>query len=133
MNTQDHTTRFLPDFDWSETMTRPPAPSPAETGWWVRSSAKQERSTTTGEPLGFRHSLMRGKRAVTSGIGADAARKFAAQAAFFNRIGASRLTAPCRQHGNGQVPEKVTGRSGAPHQPDRLESFTGKEVPTKIT
>lgn len=52
--------------------------------WWVRSSAQQKLCTVTGRPLGFRHSLMNGSKVVRSGVGADAARAFTAQAEFLN-------------------------------------------------
>jgi hypothetical protein len=54
------------------------------TNWWVRSSAKQVVCPNTGEPRGFKHSLMHGKKVVMSGGGADSGRTFRAQAEFLN-------------------------------------------------
>jgi len=56
------------------------SPSP---GWWVRRSAKQV-TDADGQPLGFRHQLMHGRKVVRTGIGADYARTFREQASFLN-------------------------------------------------
>lgn len=79
----------LPGFDWSGTVGRPPqAPASRTNGGWVRTSAKQEVCATTGRPTGFRHTLMLGTEEIHTGVGADAARTFAAQVRFFNsRVG----------------------------------------------
>lgn len=51
--------------------------------WWVRQSAKQVMDAD-GQPLGFRHQLMHGRKVVRTGIGADFARTFREQASFLN-------------------------------------------------
>ncbi len=66
---------------------QPPSPvalNGDRAGWWIRTSAKQTLDTA-GQPVGFKHRLMHGRKAIMSGTGADAARTFAAQAEFLNR------------------------------------------------
>lgn len=59
------------------------APKTQPEVWWVRSSDKQLTSKSD-LPLGFKHTLLRGKKAFTSGIGTDAGRTLRAQAVFLN-------------------------------------------------
>ena len=61
-------------------------PQPAA-GWWVRSGKKQKLDKF-GNPSGFTHELMFGKRRIKSGRGTDDRRQFETQAAFLNEKGA---------------------------------------------
>jgi len=78
---------LLPGFEWSATVEKAKDhhDKPERHGrWWVRSSAQQKLCPSTGRPLGFRHALMHDSKVVRSGVGADAARAFTAQAEFLN-------------------------------------------------
>jgi hypothetical protein len=88
---------LLPGFEWSGTLAQADANPPefdSHGRWWVRSSAQQKLCPSTGRPLGFRHALMHGSKVVRSGVGADAARSFTAQAEFLNRCAPGGTTQP---------------------------------------
>lgn len=57
--------------------------STTQSGWWVHHSVEQVRNSV-GQPGGYRHQLMHGRRAIKSGVGADCARTFQQQADFLN-------------------------------------------------
>ena len=80
------TTPLFPHLEADGEATAPGAGAARDcSGWWVRTSSKQFVSAA-GLPAGFRHQLMRGRKVVTSGIGADAHRTLSAQAAYANRL-----------------------------------------------
>lgn len=66
-----------------ETPSHPPNSNRCS-GLWVRRSAKQV-TNADGQPTGFCHHLMRGRKVIRSGIGADCARMFQQQAVFLNQ------------------------------------------------
>ena len=76
---------YLPGFAASETRPDPSGSEAMSTrmGWWVKTSATQELNAA-GQPRGFKHTLMCGKRSVESGVGADAGRRLLALAEFAN-------------------------------------------------
>lgn len=78
---------YLPGLDptevGSETPGHPPDTSPSS-GWWVKRSANQV-TDAAGQPVGFRHQLMHGRKVVRTGVGADYARTFREQADFLNQ------------------------------------------------
>lgn len=87
MKQTEHLSALLPGLEWSATVEQAKDyhDRPERHGtWWVRSSAQQKLCPTTGRPLGFRHALMQGSKVVRSGVGADVARAFIAQAEFLN-------------------------------------------------
>ncbi len=63
----------------------PPETIPSS-GWWVRRSAKQV-TDAAGQPVGFRHQLMHGRKVVRTGFGSGYARTFREQAYFLNALG----------------------------------------------
>lgn len=84
----EHLSALLPGLEWSATVEKAKDrhDTPERHGrWWVRRSVQQKLCPATGRPMGFRHSLMHGSKVVRSGVGADAARAFTAQAQFLNR------------------------------------------------
>lgn len=52
-------------------------------GWWVRRSAHQNINAA-GQPIGYRHQLMHGRKVISFGVGADCARTFQRQADYQN-------------------------------------------------
>ena len=60
-------------------------------GWWVRRSAEQV-TDAAGQPVGYRHQLMHGRKVIMSGVGADCGRTFLQQAEFLNTRGELRLS-----------------------------------------
>ena len=82
---------FLPGYGWEATTTTPPPWPGASTDvspalWWVRTSPSQVVSPKSGQPLGFKHTLMNGNKAVCSAVGADGGRTLQAQAGFINSL-----------------------------------------------
>jgi hypothetical protein len=83
----EHLSALLPGLEWSATVEKAKDrnDTPERHGrWWVRSSAQQKICPATGQPLGCRHSLMRGSQIIRNGVGTDDARAFTAQADFLN-------------------------------------------------
>ncbi len=72
-------------------------------GWWVKSSPVQLLNAL-GQPIGFKHSLMRGRDVVKTGIGADAYRTFLAQAIHANNSPAPASSDACDLHGDSTSP-----------------------------
>ena len=64
-------------------VTALPRDGAANDGWWVRTSATQVLDAA-GTPAGYKHSLMRGRKVVKTGTGADAGRRLRAEADFLN-------------------------------------------------
>lgn len=52
-------------------------------GWWVRRSAKQTINAA-GQPIGYRHHLMHGRKVISSGVVVDFGRKVRLQADYQN-------------------------------------------------
>jgi hypothetical protein len=79
---------LLPGYGWEATTMTPPVKGASSDGpplrWWVRTSATQVISPKSGQPLGFKHTLMNGNKVVCSGVGADAGRTLQTQAEFMN-------------------------------------------------
>lgn len=75
---------LAPSCSEPDEIIHPPNTSPSS-GWWVRRSVKQV-TDAAGQPLGFRHQLMHGRKVVRTGIGADYARTFRQQADFLNSM-----------------------------------------------
>lgn len=78
---------YLPGLDPSEGRPETPGYPPettSRTGWWVKRSVNQV-TDAAGQPVGFRHQLMHGRKVVRTGVGADYARTFREQADFLNQ------------------------------------------------
>lgn len=79
---------FLPGCSWNVTIM--PVKSSSSKAppllWWVHPSATQVISPKSGLPIGFKHTLMNGKKAGCSGIGADAGRTLRYQAEYLNGV-----------------------------------------------
>jgi hypothetical protein len=55
----------------------------SRTGWWVRRTDRQKLDAA-GQPAGYRHQLMHGRKVISTGVGADFARTIQQQADFQN-------------------------------------------------
>lgn len=80
---------LLPGFDSIQSPCSTSSACPDQMGqeYWVRTSDKQTLNRR-GDPSGYRHQLMRGKKTVPyhRGTGADALRTLMAQAMYFNGL-----------------------------------------------
>ena len=80
-SSEDYLTGLAPsDGDADQLKQQPACPCP---GWWVKRSARQVLDKA-GQPTGYRHYLMQGKKSTSYGVGADCARTFRKQAEFLN-------------------------------------------------
>ncbi len=76
---------YLPGLAPPDGGTSPPEPL-ADTpylGWWVKRS-EQQAIDATGQPAGFKHTLMLGHTIMGSAVGADGDRTFQQQAEYLN-------------------------------------------------
>lgn len=80
-------------------------------GWWVKQSAEQTINAA-GQPIGYRHQLIHGRKVITSGVGADFGRTFSRQADFLNAQSTRALhqaitTRPRSGHPGQQSPQLI--------------------------
>lgn len=76
-------------------------------GWWVKRSTRQTVDAA-GQPAGFRHQLMLGRKTVKTGTGADCGRTFSQQADFLNSRD-SRDLQDSPRHASAEAPDNPHG------------------------
>lgn len=77
---------FLPGLAPSECGAETPghqSDTTSRSGWWCRRFAEQILNSV-GQPIGYRHQLMHGRKVVITGVGADFGRALSLQADFLN-------------------------------------------------
>jgi hypothetical protein len=85
-------------------------------GWWVKRSAKQT-TNAAGQPIGYRHQLMHGRKVISSGVGADCGRTFSLQADFLNAQGARVLHQAITTSPGVRTPRPAVSPSNRPTNP----------------